>query len=92
LPDFGDMGFAYVLSRFGAPQLIALLLVLFLVPTASDRAQRFRALLVLYFFCSLAISGTSAFALKTAGLMWFLFGALAADPAAASPSLKVESP
>lgn len=91
LPDFGDMGFAYVLSRFGAPQLIALVLVLFLVPAASDRAQRFRALLVLYFFCSLAISGTSAFALKTAGLMWFLFGAVAADPGTPSPPLKVES-
>jgi putative polymerase len=37
------------------------------------------ALIVLYFFSSLAISGTSVFALKTAGLMWFLFGALAAD-------------
>ena len=38
-----------------------------------------RALLVLYFFSSLAISGSSMFALKTAGLMWFLLGALAAD-------------
>jgi putative polymerase len=74
------MGYAYVLSRFGTLQVIGLLLVLFLMPCTSERAKRFRALTVLYFFCSLAISGTSVFALKTAGLMWFLLGALAADP------------
>jgi putative polymerase len=80
LPMYGDMGYAYVLSRFGTLQVIGLLLVLFLIPCTSARAERFRALLVVYFFCSLAISGTSAFALKTAGLMWFLWGALSADP------------
>jgi putative polymerase len=50
------------------------------MPCTSERAQRFRAMLVLYLFSSLAISGTSVFALKTAGLMWFLLGALTADP------------
>jgi len=80
LPGYGDMGYAYVLSRFGVLQVIGLLLVLFLMPCSSERAERFRAMLVLYFFSSLAISGTSVFALKTAGLMWFLLGALAADP------------
>jgi putative polymerase len=80
VPGYGDMGYAYVLSRFGVLQVLALLLVLFLVPCSSERAERFRGLLVLYFFCSLAISGTSVFALKTAGLMWFLLGAVAADP------------
>jgi putative polymerase len=80
VPGYGDMGYAYVLSRFGVLQVLALLLALFLIPCSSERAQRFRGLLVLYFFCSLAISGTSVFALKTAGLMWFLLGAVAADP------------
>jgi putative polymerase len=80
LPGFGDMGYAYVLSRFGALVVIALIGLLFLVPVTSERADSFRALIVLYFFSSLAISGTSVFALKTAGLLWFLFGALAADP------------
>jgi hypothetical protein len=42
----------------------------------SERAQRFRAFVVLYIFSNLAVSGTSVFALKTAGLMWFLFGVL----------------
>lgn len=80
LPGYGDMGYAYVLSRFGALLALGLLLVLFLMPCSSERAQRFRAMVVLYLFSSLAISGTSVFALKTAGLMWFLLGALAADP------------
>jgi putative polymerase len=80
LPGYGDMGYAYVLSRFGALQVMGLLLVLFLLPCPAERAQRFRAMVVLYFFSSLAISGTSVFALKTAGLMWFLLGALSADP------------
>ncbi len=79
LPGYGDMGYAYVLSRFGVLQAVGLQLVLFLLPCHSERAQRYRALIVLYFFSSLAISGTSAFALKTAGLMWFLLGVLVAD-------------
>jgi putative polymerase len=80
LPGFGDMGYAYVVSRFGVVTVIALIIVLFLIPVASERASRFRGLIVLYLFSNLAISGTSVFALKTAGLMWFLFGAVAADP------------
>ena len=76
LPNFGDMGYAYLLSRFGAPLSIALCVALFLIPMADPRGVRFRALIVLYLFASLAISGTSIFALKTAGLMWFLFGVL----------------
>jgi putative polymerase len=92
LPGYGDMGYAYVLSRFGAPQAIGLLLVLFLIPCTSERAQRFRAMVVLYFFSSMAISGTSVFALKTAGLMWFLLGALTADPRLDLRRLKRGSP
>ncbi len=80
LPGFGDMGYAYVLSRFGVLPVLVLLLLLFLMPCMSERARRFRDLIVLYFFSSLAISGTSVFALKTAGLMWFLLGVLAEDP------------
>ena len=82
LPHYGDMGFAYALSRFGVFLVLGLLAVLFLLPAPSERAERLRSLLVLYVFSSLAISGTSVFALKTAGLMWFLLGTLfAAAPA-----------
>lgn len=76
LPSFGDMGYAYLLSRFGAPLAILMIAAIFLVPMADQRGLRYRQLIVLYIFSSLAISGTSVFALKTAGLMWFLFGVL----------------
>lgn len=76
LPNYGDMGYAYLLSRFGAPMSIALIVVLFLLPMADDRGVRFRALIVLYIFSNLAISGTSVFALKTAAVAWFLMGVL----------------
>lgn len=79
LPSFGDMGFAYVISRFGAPVCLVLILSIFLVPMANASGERFRTFLVLYIFSNFAISGTSVFALKTAGVMWFLFGILSAS-------------
>lgn len=78
--NYGDMGYAHILSRFGAPLAIALAVALFLVPMADERGRRFRALIVLYMFANLAISGTSMFALKTAGIMWFLLGTLTRAP------------
>jgi putative polymerase len=78
LPSFGDMGYAYLLSRFGAPLAVALIAIIFLIPMADQRGSRFRNMIVLYIFANLAISGTSVFALKTAGIMWFLFGILSA--------------
>lgn len=79
LPNYGDMGYAYLLSRFGAPMSIALIVALFLIPMADDRGVRFRALIVLYIFSNLAISGTSVFALKTAAIAWFLMGVLSGE-------------
>lgn len=78
LPPFGDMGYAYLLSRFGAPLSIALIAALFMIPMADQRGVRFRAFAILYLFANLSISGTSVFALKTAGILWFLFGVLSA--------------
>ncbi len=79
LPNYGDMGYAYLLSRFGAPMSIALIVVVFLIPMTDSRGVRFRALIVLYIFSNLAISGTSVFALKTAAIVWFLMGILSGD-------------
>lgn len=83
LPAFGDMGYAYMLSRFGAPLAVLLIAIIFLFPMADQRGLRYRQLIVLYIFSSLAISGTSVFALKTAGLAWFLFGVLSSAKAGA---------
>jgi putative polymerase len=78
LPPFGDMGYAYLLSRFGAPLSIALIAALFMIPMSDQRGIRFRAFAILYLVANLSISGTSVFALKTAGILWFLFGVLSA--------------
>lgn len=85
LPNFGDMGFAYIISRFGAPLCIGLVVAIFTLPMADQRGERFRIMLVLYIFGNLAVSGTSVFALKTAGVMWFLLGVLSAAREPNSP-------
>jgi putative polymerase len=59
---------------------------------ADERGDRFRAYITLYMSLILCVSGTSLFALKTAGILWFLVGCavgrpkdvLAASPATAS--------
>jgi len=76
LPANGDMGYAYISSRFGAPLVLALVAALCLLPMRSDQGRWFRSMVLVYFCANLAISGTSIFALKTAGLLWFLFGVL----------------
>lgn len=71
---FGDMGYAYVISRFG---LLACLFVWFcfcFLRMADERGVRYRAYLSLYLSLILCVSGQSLFALKTAGITWFLLG------------------
>lgn len=86
LPGFWDMGFAYVLSRLGFPLCVALVFIVNTVPIATEEGGRFRAYLLLYLSAILAVSGTSFFALKTASVLWFLFGAVTArNPEAESP-------
>lgn len=79
LPNFGDMGYAYAMSRFGLPLCTFLLIGLMWLPMPDQRAMRFRAFVLLYASAILLISGTSLFALKTAGLLWFMLGVLSAD-------------
>jgi len=89
LPIFGDMGYAYIISRFGVPLCLLLITALFTLPMGDERGQRFRALVVLYIFTNFAVSGTSVFALKTAAVLWFLMGVLSAAapaPAAGAPA------
>lgn len=93
LPNYGDMGYAYMISRFGAPLSILLVAMVFLIPMSDERGIRFRALITLYIFANLGISGTSIFALKTAGVVWFLMGVLADRPGLkASAALENQRP
>ena len=74
---YGDMGYAYLLSRWGVLLCIALWAALWMVKMKDERGERFRAYAALYISLILTVSGTSFFALKTAGLLWFLVGSCA---------------
>ena len=74
---YGDMGYAYLLSRWGVLLCITLWGALWMIRMADEQGQRFRAYAVLYISLILTVSGTSFFALKTAGLLWFLMGSCA---------------
>jgi putative polymerase len=82
MPYYGDMGYAYFISRFGAPLSIGFIAVVYFIPMTNKRGSWFRTLIMLYIFSNLAISGTSVFALKTAGIAWFLMGVLVDRPKA----------
>ncbi|MGY4830275.1 polysaccharide polymerase [Sphaerotilaceae bacterium SBD11-9] len=74
--NFGDMGYAYVLSRFGLPGVALMWLCVFMLPLRDEPARRFRTAMSAYVTLILCVSGTSLFALKTAGVLWFVFGAM----------------
>ncbi len=74
--NFGDMGYAYVISRFGLLGVALMWLCVFMLPLPNEAARRFRTFLSAYVTLILCVSGTSLFALKTAGVLWFIFGAL----------------
>jgi putative polymerase len=70
-----DSGYAYALNAFGLPYCILLWGAFVLLP-ADGEGARYKLLLGVYVAALLCISGTSAFALKTAGLGFFALGAL----------------
>lgn len=76
LSDYGDMGYAYLLTRFGLGYVLLAWLMFWRIPLTSLQAIRSRGLLTLYITMILSISGSSLFALKTAGLLWFMLGSL----------------
>ena len=74
--NFGDMGYAYAISRFSLIGAGLLWACVYLLPLHDEPARRFRTYLSAYITLILCVSGTSLFALKTAGVMWFAFGAM----------------
>lgn len=73
-----DAGYAYAMSAFGLPLCIVLWGAFVAAPAPTRQAQRYKLLLAVYICALLCISGTSLFALKTAALGFYIFGALAA--------------
>jgi putative polymerase len=72
--NFGDQGYAYALSNFGLPMCLLLWFSFWLLPIQTQQGERFRAYVGIYIALILCVSGSSLFALKTAGIVWFLMG------------------
>ena len=74
--NLGDMGISFSLENFGLFLVIFLWLVFALVKMKNARADRFRAMTVIYALSILMISGTSFYSSKTASILWLLMGSL----------------
>ncbi|WP_225869726.1 polysaccharide polymerase [Glaciimonas sp. PCH181] len=71
---YGDMGYPYLLTRLGVLLCLFLWVAFWMLKMEDERGNRFRAYITLYMSLILCVSGTSLFALKTAGILWFLIG------------------
>ena len=79
--NFADQGYAYVISSFGLPICLLLWFSLWILKMPDDESTRFRAFVAIYFSLILCISGNSAFAFKSAAVLWLLLGCSLRDPA-----------
>jgi len=78
---YPDEGYAHMLSTFGLPLCLIFWFSFWLLPMPSERSLRFRALASVYIALILCVSGSSFFALKSAGALWFLVGCCMQKPA-----------
>ena len=78
---YPDEGYAHMLSTFGLPLCLLFWFSLWVLPMTDSRSIRFRALISVYIALILCVSGSSFFALKSAGLLWFLVGCCMHNPA-----------
>lgn len=83
--NYGDMGYSIVLTRFGLIGCAALWIALWMVKMRDESGEKFRTYVVTYMCLILCISGTSLFALKSAGILWFLFGCVTMRAATTVP-------
>ncbi len=74
-----DSGYAYLFSNVGVVGVAALWLVFVASPAATPTVRMLRSCMVLYAVLSLSMSA-SMFTIKTASLLWFLYGAAQNDP------------
>jgi putative polymerase len=85
-----DSGYAYAISQIGILGFAVFWFVLMTVKGASREFLMFRSLTGLYLATILCIS-YSPFTIKTAALLWFLFGALAVVPGKSVHTLEASS-
>ena len=82
---FGDMGYPLLLTRWGALLCIFLWVAFWMLKMEDERGDRFRAYTTVYMSLILCVSGSSLFALKTAGVLWFLVGGFAGRSVNSAP-------
>jgi putative polymerase len=80
----GDSGYGYVLTKIGFVGFAAMWALFVYTPVADKEAWRFKNFITVYVVCLLAISA-SIFSIKTAALLWFLYGTLNNPNRAAYP-------
>jgi putative polymerase len=68
-----DTGYAYIINNLGLPVAVLLLLGFALNGQRTPQAAWMKFLMSVYFAASLCI-GASVFTIKTAALLWFLYG------------------
>ena len=78
LPTY-DSGYGYFLGNIGLPAAGLLWLAFAGANMPTLQGDRFRAAMAIYLCTGLSIAG-SVLSIKTAGLLWFLYGALQAAP------------
>jgi putative polymerase len=89
---YADSGYAYTISRIGILGFVAFWGIFMALRSASAQFHMFRAFCALYFAAILCVS-YSPYTIKTAGLLWFLLGALSvARRAAKAPALSADGP
>lgn len=75
LGKYWDSGFSYVINSSGLFMLIGFWLFFYFIFTSKSRESLIVLMLSsLYFYATLSVSGTSAFSIKTAALLWVLIG------------------
>lgn len=72
--SFYDMGYPYIFTRLSVLLVVLLWFAVWMIKMQDERGERFRVYIALYITLILSVSGTSFFALKTAGILWFLVG------------------
>lgn len=73
-----DAGYAYLFTYAGAPIAVFLWLLFTLRSAPTRQARAMRGAIALYAVLSLCI-GPSMFSIKTAALLWFLYGSLSGE-------------
>ena len=71
----GDSGYGYVLVKIGLAGLLAIWALFVYAPVVDSNAWRFKNFIAFYVVFLLTISA-SLFSIKTAALLWFLYGTL----------------